>query len=78
MRWLGTAVALLAMTAGVGCGGERTDDAAAPRETVTEPPAPTSNRQATPPVSGVTLVGTAISITDFRGRAVLINVWSSW
>ncbi len=77
MRWLLTVVALLVTTAGVGCGGERTDDAAAPRET-TEPPAQSSSRQAAPPLSGVTLDGDAIAIGDFRGRPVLINVWSSW
>ena len=77
MRWLLMVVALLVMAAGVGCGGERTDDAAAPRET-TEPPAQSSNRQAAPRLSGVTLDGDAIAIGDFRGRPVLINVWSSW
>ncbi|HEY5873291.1 MAG TPA: hypothetical protein VIT46_08635 [Gaiellaceae bacterium] len=77
MRWLLAVVALLVVTAGVGCGGERPDDAAAPRE-ATEPPAQSSNRQAAPPLSGVTLDGDAIATRDFRGRPVLINVWSSW
>jgi hypothetical protein len=37
-------------------------------------PAPTS----TSAVSGATLDGEAISLDDFRGRPVLVNVWSSW
>jgi len=78
VRWLAIVVALLAVTAAAGCGGERAEEEVAPRETVTQPPAQTSNREAAPPLSGVTLDGDAIAIGDFRGRPVLINVWSSW
>ena len=35
-------------------------------------------REAAPALSGVTLDGDAIALGDFRGRPVLINVWSSW
>ena len=70
-------LALLAMAAVAGCGSE-TDEAAAPSATVTESPAQETSRERAPALSGVTLDGDAITLDDFRGRPVLINVWSSW
>jgi hypothetical protein len=29
-------------------------------------------------VSGTTLDGSSISLDDYRGKPVLVNVWSSW
>lgn len=29
-------------------------------------------------VSGTTLDGTTVSLDDFRGKPVLLNVWSAW
>ena len=31
-----------------------------------------------PALAGVTLEGKRLSLADFRGRPVLVNVWSSW
>lgn len=31
-----------------------------------------------PALAGVTLKGKRLSLADFRGRPVLVNVWSSW
>jgi hypothetical protein len=31
-----------------------------------------------PAIAGLTLEGKRLSLTDFRGRAVFVNVWSSW
>ncbi len=70
-------LALLAMAVVAGCGSE-TDEAVAPSATVTESTPPETTRQAAPALSGVTLVGAPITLEDFRGRPVLINVWSSW
>ena len=69
--------AFLAMAAVAGCGSE-TDDAVAPPATVTESMPPETIRETAPALSGVTLDGDAITLGDFRGRPVLINVWSSW
>lgn len=78
MRSFAVAVlALLAMAAVAGCGSE-TDEAGAPSATVTESTTPETTREAAPALSGVTLDGDAITLGDFRGRPVLINVWSSW
>jgi uncharacterized lipoprotein YajG len=34
-------------------------------------------RQA-PEIEGVTIDGKSLSLADFRGRPVFVNVWSSW
>jgi cytochrome oxidase Cu insertion factor (SCO1/SenC/PrrC family) len=70
-------LALLAMAAVAGCGSEA-DEAAAPSATVTESTEQETSRKRAPALSGVTLDGDAITLDDFRGRPVLINVWSSW
>lgn len=78
MRSLAVALlALLAIAAVAGCGSE-TDEAVAPPAAVTESRPPEKTREAAPALSGVTLDGDAIALGDFRGRPVLINVWSSW
>jgi hypothetical protein len=35
-------------------------------------------RPQAPDISGVTLQGKRVALSDFRGRPVFINVWSSW
>jgi hypothetical protein len=73
------AVALLALALTVGCGSS--DDQAAPSQpttTASEPPASASERQPAPGLSGESLSGETIALGDFRGRPLLINVWSSW
>ena len=74
-----TFVALAVATVGIACGSP-SDEAAPPPPpaTVTEPSAEGSSREAAPPLAGVSLDGEAIALGDFRGRPVLVNVWSSW
>ena len=72
-------VALLALMVAAGCGSAEDEAALAePTRTVTERPASASTREAAPPLSGVTLDGKAIALGAFRGRPLMINVWSSW
>jgi cytochrome oxidase Cu insertion factor (SCO1/SenC/PrrC family) len=64
-------LALLALSL-AGCGSS---------ETAPPPPpaAPTDGTQeGAHDVAGVGLEGESISLGDFRGRPVLVNVWSSW
>ena len=77
MRSFAIALGLLAMAADAGC-GSGTDEAVAPAATVTETTPPQTTRETAPPLSGVTFDGDAVTLSDFRGRPVLINVWSSW
>jgi hypothetical protein len=81
MRGLVVVLALLALLGG--CGGE--EEAAAPAEPRgTAPPRETTpradepKRPAAPEIAGVDLDGNTLSLASFRGRAVLVNVWSSW
>ena len=37
-----------------------------------------SDRQTLPEVSGTTLDGAALSLSDLRGRVVVLNSWASW
>jgi hypothetical protein len=69
---------LLVAAVGTACGGS-TDEAASPpslTETAAAPADPT--RQQAPQIAGTSLEGDAIALGDFRGRPVLVNVWSSW
>jgi cytochrome oxidase Cu insertion factor (SCO1/SenC/PrrC family) len=76
MRALGFLLALCALVA-TGCGGgSPMDEAVPPAETT--PPAEAANRPPAPPVEGVSLDGDPISLADFRGKPVFVNVWSSW
>ena len=52
------------------------DEAAPPAETT--PSAKAANRPPAPPLEGVSLDGDPISLADFRGKPVFVNVWSSW
>jgi len=69
---------LVALAALTGCG---TDDqtTTAPSQTTatTETPAP-SGRELAPALAGTTLEGEVVALEDFRGRPLLVNVWSSW
>jgi hypothetical protein len=38
----------------------------------------TASRPRAPILAGTTLTGASISLAQFRGRPVLVNVWSSW
>jgi peroxiredoxin len=41
-------------------------------------PTTTLTRKQAPAIEGTSVEGEPISLADFRGQAVLINVWSSW
>jgi hypothetical protein len=73
------AVALLVVLIAAGCGSSQ-EEALPPEQTTTavEAATPSVDREAAPPLSGESLSGEAIALDDFRGRPVLINVWSSW
>ncbi len=65
------------------CGGERstqetTPAAPEPPPVETEEPGGDPTRPEAPPVAGTTLDGEELALADFRGRPVLVNVWSSW
>ena len=66
----------LATAIASGCGGSQ-DQAAPATETVQEAVTP-SGRPPAPELTGTTLGGETVSLGDFRGRPVLVNVWSSW
>ena len=75
---LALVVALCAF-ATVGCGGSSPEPAAAPDAPPTETQPTTSPpRASAPSVEGTSVDGKPISLADYRGQAVLINVWSSW
>ncbi|MFN0152784.1 MAG: TlpA family protein disulfide reductase [Gaiella sp.] len=37
-----------------------------------------AERPPAPKISGITLEGKRISLAQFKGRPVMLNVWSSW
>jgi hypothetical protein len=43
-----------------------------------EPPAAAPSASGEARLAGTSLDGEPISLDDFRGTAVLVNVWSSW
>jgi hypothetical protein len=55
-----------------GCGGGREDATAPP------PPVSATDARPAPDIEGTTLDGERMSLVDFRGRPVFVNVWSSW
>jgi cytochrome oxidase Cu insertion factor (SCO1/SenC/PrrC family) len=79
-------VALLALFAVVaaGCGSESTEEAAPPSTTTTTTAttttetAPSEGGRVAPAIAGTTLDGERLSLADFRGRPVLVNVWAAW
>jgi cytochrome oxidase Cu insertion factor (SCO1/SenC/PrrC family) len=80
------AVLIALLLAVAGCGGE--SDTAAPETTQPQATQPeTTQPETTHPetaepgasaVAGTTLDGEPISLDDFRGKPVFVNVWSSW
>ena len=65
MRLVLILVAVLALAA---CGGS--DEASAPP--------PMSSAAPAREIAGETLDGSRLSLTEFRGKPVVVNVWSSW
>jgi len=71
------AAALVTLVLAAGCGSA--DEAVSPQQTTTVAEAPNgAARPDAPQLSGESLAGMTIRLGDFRGRPVLINVWSSW
>jgi hypothetical protein len=69
MRRLAALAALLALAAGCG-GSSEPEQAAAPSTPTVAGPGSE--------ITGQSLDGESLSLTDFRGKRVLVNVWSSW
>jgi hypothetical protein len=67
VRWISIAALALLLS---GCGGD--GESAAPQ------PISTALAREAPDIAGTTLTGETISLGDFRGRPVVVNVWSSW
>jgi len=74
MRALAVIAALLALVA-AGCGSESGDDAT---PTTTTETARSEGGPMAPAIEGTTLDGERLSLADFRGRPVLVNVWAAW
>jgi cytochrome oxidase Cu insertion factor (SCO1/SenC/PrrC family) len=64
------AVLLALAIALAACGGEA--------ETTQPETTPATTAAGASAVSGTTLDGEPISLDDFRGKPVFVNVWSSW
>lgn len=70
----------LCMLVASGCegGSSETEAPLAPAPTETGATQTTPGREQVPTIEGTSIVGKPISLADYRGQAVLINVWSSW
>ena len=73
MRRLGLLVIVLAVLAG--CGGE--DGSPQDGGAATDPTTSASVADGVE-LEGETLDGTPLSLADFRGTPVFVNVWASW
>ena len=40
--------------------------------------APQSEGEVVPDITGMTLDGTSVSLSDYRGKKVIVHLWSSW
>ena len=74
VRALAVIVALLALVA-AGCGSESGNEAT---PTTTTEAAQSAGGRVAPAIEGTTLDGERLSLADFRGRPVLVNVWAAW
>jgi hypothetical protein len=73
-RFVVTALLLVTIA---GCGSSAGEEAGPAPVTVESTVVP-SGRPEAPPLAGTSLDGERISLEGFRGRPVLVNVWSSW
>jgi len=67
-RWVAVVVAMLALAACTGSGGESSDATTSVR--AMDEPLPT--------LSGPTIDGGQISSQDFLGKVLVVNVWANW
>lgn len=81
-RSTGAAVAVAAALALTGCGGGETGSSSGDTQfvqgtgQVTE--VPPGKRKAAPDISGETVGGGDLTLSDYRGKIVVLNVWGSW
>lgn len=69
---------ILAGCAGGGTGKPRAASTGAALDQVGVTSYPPGKRPAVPPLSGTTLEGKRLSLSQFAGDVVVINVWASW
>lgn len=77
MRALSFLLVVLAFAA-VACGGEQSAQDTTTAATETEPRDGDASRPEAPVVAGTTLDGERLALSDFRGKPVLVNIWSAW
>ncbi|MFO7572297.1 MAG: hypothetical protein R6W48_06830 [Gaiellaceae bacterium] len=77
MRTFVLALVLVSLSAS-GCGGESAGDAVPAPTTTASESRGTSDRPPAPSIEGTALTSERVALEGFRGRAVLVNVWSSW
>jgi hypothetical protein len=76
MRTLAALASAALVLIGCACGSETGAET-----TVASPKTggePASMRAPAPPIAGRSLDGAPLALADYLGRAVLVNVWSSW
>jgi hypothetical protein len=78
MRGVATAVVVLTVGLAVIACGSSTDEAMQTTDASSDSIAASAERKPAPRLDGETLDGDPIGVADYRGRPVLINVWSSW
>ena len=72
-------VAAACVVVAAGCGAGSSEDSAAQSSTPAETTSTTTLvREPAPMIEGTSVDGQPISLADYRGHAVLVNVWSSW
>jgi len=71
-------VAALCALVTAGCGGGSSESTATPPTPTETESAKTPVREQVPAIEGTSVEGEPISLADYRGQAVLVNVWSSW
>lgn len=70
-------VIALCAVAVAGCGSSSSEPTAAPDAAPAETQPP-PGRDPAPAIDGTSVEGKPLALADYRGRAVLVNVWSSW
>jgi len=71
-------VAALCALVTAGCRGGSSESTATPPTPAETESAATPAREQAPAIEGTSVEGEPISLADYRGQAVLVNVWSSW